>query len=106
MKRLTMFDPLTIIAFVMMILGLLTMFLWALGKSLGWIHSPVWVSMIPTFAEVVIFGGVCATCGKVLQRVTHVEEDVKELKVTVKNMDKRLTIVETIIQPILKKVKL
>ncbi|MCK9573044.1 MAG: hypothetical protein M0R20_01395 [Candidatus Omnitrophica bacterium] len=59
--------------------GIIGIFLWAAGKSLGLIHSPAWVEMMPYFFGGGSLGGIAIYCGKVLNRLDRVEDDVKDI---------------------------
>jgi len=58
---------------------------WALGKSLGVIHSPVWVEMVP------YFGGAASlvALGKYLQKIDTLCRDVGEMKTDLKEIQKK-----------------
>ena len=59
--------------------GIIGIFAWAAAKSLGLIHSPVWVDMVPYFFGGGSIGGIAIYCGKVLNRLDRVEDDVKDI---------------------------
>lgn len=76
-------------------IGILMIFLWALGKSIGWISSPVWVNMIPAYGAAVAFAGISVGIGKTLQKLDRVITDVERLESVVADHSKRLYAVET-----------
>lgn len=61
-------------------IGILMIFLWALGKSIGLISSPEWVNMIPAYGAAVAFAGIAAGIGKALQKLDRVIADVEQLE--------------------------
>ncbi len=65
--------------------GVVIILVWALGKSLGMIHSPAWVEMIP------YFGGAASlvALGKYLQKIDTLCQDVGEMKVDLKEIQKK-----------------
>lgn len=70
--------------------GIITLLLWALGKSFGIIHSPDWVGMLPYFSFVVVLMGASAKAGKVLEKIENIDKRVDNLDKRVDNLDKRL----------------
>jgi hypothetical protein len=90
---------------VLIWLGIVAVALWALGKAMGWISSPVWVDMIPIFGGVATVAGISIKVGRVLQKLDVVIDDVdRKLDVViddvdriedeVKQVDKRVTMLE------------
>lgn len=53
-----------IISITLMALGILTVTVWAILKSIGLIHSPDWAGMIPVFGGVVAVIGICISAEK------------------------------------------
>lgn len=51
--------------------------------------------LIPVFGVVVTIAGISLKAGRILQKLDNVIEDVKSLKTEVKDIDRRLTIMET-----------
>lgn len=79
MKSTPKKDSLKAFATFLIWFGIVGMFCWALAKSLGWIHSPVWVDMIPYYLGGGSLGGIAIYCGKVLSRLDRVEEDIRSI---------------------------
>jgi outer membrane murein-binding lipoprotein Lpp len=67
------------------ILGLI---LWVIAKLLGWIHSPVWVEMLPY--STIIFGIVAGTvkAGKYLQKIDGLCSKVDKIEGLCAKVDK------------------
>ncbi|MBA7510503.1 hypothetical protein ES705_02488 [subsurface metagenome] len=72
-------DSLKAFATFLIWFGVLGIFLWALGKSLGWIHSAEFVNMIPYFCGGSGILGISIYCGKVLARLDRVEKDIENI---------------------------
>lgn len=79
---------------VLIWLGIAAVTLWALGKAMGWISSPVWVDMIPIFGGVATVAGISIKVGRVLQKLDVVIDDVDRIEGEVKGVDKRVTMLE------------
>ena len=79
---------------VLIWLGIAAVALWALGKAMGWISSPVWVDMIPIFGGVATVAGISIKVGRVLQKLDVVIDDVDRIEDEVKEVDKRVTMLE------------
>ena len=79
----------TAISIFLMIAGILLITLWAIGKSLGWIHSPDWVEMIPFFGAVVILTGISISIGRVLRKLDRVIMDVEKVTSRTDNLSSR-----------------
>ncbi len=45
-------------------LGIAAVTVWALGKAIGWISSPIWVDMIPIFGGVATVAGISILVGQ------------------------------------------
>lgn len=71
-------------------LGLLTIFLWALLKSFGVIHSPSWIEMVPYFGGVVALAGFAFKAGRLFQKVDTMDKSLARLDGRVGDIDKRL----------------
>jgi hypothetical protein len=56
---------------------------------------PVWIDMIPVFAAVVTIASIGLKIGRLLQKMDNIIEDVKQIKIELKDHDKRLTVLET-----------
>lgn len=48
-------------------LGIAMILGWAIGKSIGWIYSPVWVQMIPIFGGAVSLISIGTSIGKFME---------------------------------------
>ncbi len=55
---------------------------------------PAWTEMIPVFAAIVTIAGISIKIGRILQKIDSVIEDVRNIKVELKEHDKRLTVLE------------
>lgn len=51
--------------------------------------------LIPVFGVVITIVGLSFKAGQILQKLNHVIDDVKEIKTELKDLDKRVTILET-----------
>ncbi len=74
--------------------GIIIIFLWAIGKSIGWISSPVWVDMIPVFCGGATVAGISVKIGRLLQKIDVVIGDVDKIKDELKTVDRRLAVLE------------
>ncbi len=88
-------DKLLTIAFVLGVVGIVIIILWALGKSLGWISSPVWVNMIPVFGGAAGLGAIGIGVGRVLQKVDRVIKDVDKIDNKTDDLSSRVITLET-----------
>ena len=79
---------------VLIWLGIAAVALWALGKAIGWISSPIWMDMIPIFGGVATVAGISIKVGRVLQKLDVVIDDVGRIEGEVKGIDKRVTMLE------------
>ena len=68
--------------------SLLILFLWALGKSFGIIHSPNWVEMIPTFTGVGAVAAILLKFGEYRNILMTVNIELKEVKHDIKEIHK------------------
>ncbi len=75
-------------------LGIVAVTLWALGKAMGWISSPLWVDMIPIFGAIATVAGISIKVGRVLQKLDVVINDVERIEGEAKVIDKRVTVLE------------
>lgn len=64
-------------SWVIIISGLI-MFIWALLKSIGIIHAPLIIEMLPYLTGAGALTGLGIQTGKVLQRLNQVEKDVEK----------------------------
>ena len=53
-----------------------------------------WYDLIPVFGIVVTIAGISLKAGMILQKLDHVIDDVKDIKRELKELDKRVTILE------------
>ena len=72
-------DSLGALATFLVGFGVVGLSLWALAKSLGWVHSPTWVEIMPYFFGAGGLGGIAIYCGKVMPRLDRVEKDVEKV---------------------------
>ena len=89
-----MTDRITIAAITLTAIGILMILLWAIGKSLGIIHSPDWVEMVPIFGAGVTLAGISISIGKMLQKIDRVIFDVEKVTCKTDNLNSRMTVVE------------
>jgi hypothetical protein len=82
-------------AILLILAGILILIAWALGKSLGLIHSPVWVEMIPVFAIAVTLTGVGIAIGKLLQKMDRVLADIHDIKYKTDHLTERVVKLES-----------
>ena len=75
-------------------IGIAIIFLWAVGKSFGWISSPVWVDMIPVYGAAAALSGISVSIGKTLQKLDRVINDVKQTEQTVIDHGERIYALE------------
>ena len=54
-----------------------------------------WYDLIPVFGIVVTIAGISLKAGMIIQKLDNVIDDVKDIKGNLKDIDKRLTILET-----------
>jgi len=78
-----------VISWALIILGLLMLAIFIIGKSLGFIRSPVWVNYIPHLAGGVTLLGIALQTGKVLQRVKDTGERVTKVDERVTKKDEK-----------------
>jgi len=90
-KRETLFT----FIMVLMVLGIILIIVWALGKSFGWIHSPEWVNMIPVFGGAVTLAGISIGVGRLLQKIDRVIFDVEKVLRKTDNLNNRVTSLES-----------
>lgn len=83
------------IAEILTWIGIAIMLLWALGKSIGWISSPVWVDMIPIYGAAAALSGISISIGKTLQKLDRVITDVERIEQTVIDHGERIYALET-----------
>ena len=79
---------------VLIWLGIAVVTLWALGKAMGWISSPIWVDMVPIFGGIATIAGISIKVGRVLQKLDVVIDDVGRIEGEVKEIDKRVAVLE------------
>lgn len=75
--------------------GIIIILLWATGKSIGWISSPVWVDMIPMYGAAGTLAGICICVGRTLQKLDTVVTEVNRLSGSMIALDRRVSVVET-----------
>jgi len=88
-------DIIIIISWILIILGLIILFGYIFGKIIGWIHSPEWYQYIPYIAGGLTMLGIALQTGKVLQKVTTTEGDVKEIDDKVGTLITDVTAIKT-----------
>lgn len=75
--------------------GLLILVLWALAKATGIIKTPIWVEMIPYFSVAAALAGGGIKVGKVLEKISTLCKDMKEVKHDVKEIQKKALCLNT-----------
>lgn len=73
---------------LLIVFGITVLLIWALLKSFGIIHSPVWVEMIPYFSVIFAFIGAVYKLGKIM-------EGINNMKLGLDKVLDRLGIIET-----------
>lgn len=76
-------------------IGILIVIIWAIGKTIGLINSPVWIDMIPIYGAVATAMGISLKIGRILQKIEQVLKDVGNIQLEVKDIDKRVTVIES-----------
>ncbi len=83
-------------------LGIITLFLWLLAKTLGFIHTPLIIELIPLISGFAIVITAIKNMGKFIHRVENGLSDIRDLKervgkieVDVHSLDKRVAIIES-----------
>jgi len=79
-----------VISWIFIILGLVILIIFILGKSFGFINSPVWVNYIPHIAGGFTLLGIALQTGKVLQKIKDTGERVTKVDGRVTKMDEKL----------------
>jgi len=82
-------------AILLILVGILILIAWALGKSFGLIHSPVWIDMIPVFGIAVTLTGIGVAIGKLLQKMDRVLADVHDIKRKTDHLTERVVRLES-----------
>jgi hypothetical protein len=59
--------------------GAVLVLVWALLKALGWIHSPVWVEMVPFFGAGASLVGASYKLGKMAKGIEDTQQKVDQL---------------------------
>lgn len=55
----------------------------------------IWLDVLPAVSAVVTVAGISFKAGQILQKLDRVIEDVKEIRIELKDHDRRLTVLET-----------
>jgi len=71
-------------------LGVITLFLWLLAKTLGWINTPLIIEILPLISGLVILLSGMRHAGKFIHRVENGLSDIKDLKERVGNLEIKL----------------
>lgn len=74
----------------LLFLGIILILGWAFLKSVGWLNTPEWVSMIPYFAVGLALLGCVFKAGKISQSIESMGADVKDLKTKTGEIDNTL----------------
>jgi len=69
--------------------GIVTLVLWALGKSFGIIHSPNWVEMIPYFSIAVAISSASTKVGRTLEKIDNIDKRVDSIDRRVSSLERR-----------------
>jgi hypothetical protein len=54
-----------------------------------------WYDLIPVFGAVITIAGISFKAGQILQKLDHNTEDIKEMEIGLKDLDKRVIVLET-----------
>jgi len=68
--------------------SLLILLAWALGKSFGFIHSPIWVEMVPAFTGVGAAATILVKLGKYRNILMTLNSEFKDIKKDLKEIHK------------------
>jgi len=104
MKKTGSTDKLLVFSWFVIILGLVLLIMWILGKVTGLINTPLWVSYVPHTGGVLTLLGFAVQLGKMMQKMGDVRklasdinnkvgaiiEDVVAIKTTVNAHDKSI----------------
>jgi len=55
----------------------------------------IWLEVLPAVSAVVTVAGISFKAGQILQKLNHNTEDIKEIRIELKDLDKRVIIIET-----------
>lgn len=61
-------------------LGIAMLIAWITGKSVGLIHSPVWIEQFPFIAALITILSIGLKAGRILQKLDYVIEAVDKLR--------------------------
>ena len=78
-------------------LSLLSILLWLILKAFGYINTPPLIELLPFFSAVFGAGAFFQMISDIRQRLSRVEIEFKDVKLTVNNLDKRTAILESMI---------
>ncbi len=79
---------------VIMLIGAVAILFWATLKSLGIIHSPVWVNMIPYFGAGITLIAAVYKFGKMARGIEDTEKNVHKIDSELSNIKCRFNKVE------------
>lgn len=86
----------------MMVLGALFLFLYAFGKIIWLIHSPIWVDMSPYITVASTVAAICISTGMILQKIANMDMRLCAMEMESKGHTKqfskvleRLAVIET-----------
>ena len=64
---------------ILIFLGALAIFIWALLKAVGMIHSPAWVEMLPYFGGAASITGLAYNLGRIKKGIEITDNKVDEI---------------------------
>ncbi|NIA09190.1 MAG: hypothetical protein GWP10_05485 [Nitrospiraceae bacterium] len=77
------------------IISILILLLWIVGKSIGFIKSPVYVDMIPYLSIVFSAGALFQKFREMDKNIKETKTDVKDIETNLHGMDSRMIKLET-----------
>ena len=70
------------------IISMLILLLWIIGKTIGFIRSPVYIDMIPYLS--IVF-----SAGALFQKIREMDKNIKEIKIGAKDTETSLHSIDT-----------
>ncbi|HLC85976.1 MAG TPA: hypothetical protein VJG30_01690 [Candidatus Nanoarchaeia archaeon] len=76
-------------------ISLVSILIWLILKALGYINTPPLIELMPFFSAVFGAGAFFQMIRDIKNRVINVESEIKDVKMTVHSLDKRVTVLES-----------
>ena len=76
-------------------ISLVSILIWLILKALGYINTPPLIELMPFFSAVFGAGAFSQMIRDIKNRVINVESEIKDVKMTVHSLDKRVTVLES-----------